>query len=80
MSRFINTRTRLPKNQSIAIKPVIICVLFSRSNPAIINEKVRGLHVVTDFRPPKKNMRMRTGQPQTFLHRIFSCHLARNPC
>ena len=162
MSRFINTRTRLQKNQSITIKPVIICVLYSQKQfpPSLavfiledalsvwtnlgkhllldalcvssiktgtrriirldelssvvrrsrrttedsssrrimrlvpvfilethnasdnkclpkfvqtdnasssiktaITEKVRGLHVITDFRPPKKNMRMRTGHP-----------------
>ena len=56
-----------------------LCAVFPEAIPAIITEKVRGLHVITDFRPPKKNMRMRTGQPQTFLHRIFSCDLARNP-
>ena len=57
-----------------------LCAVFPEAIPAIITEKARGLHVITDFRPPKKNMRMRTGHPQTFLHSIFSCHLARNPC
>ena len=56
-----------------------LCAVFPEL-PAIITEKVRGVHVITDFRPPKKNVRMRTGHPQTFLHHIFSCHLARNPC
>ena len=56
-----------------------LCAVFPEAIPAIITEKVRGLHVITDFRPPKKTMRMMTGHPQTFLRRIFSCHLARNP-
>ena len=33
-----------------------------------------------DFIPSEKNMRMSTKHPQTFLHRIFSFHLARNSC
>ena len=32
-----------------------LCAVFPEAIPANITEKVRGLHVITDFRPPKKN-------------------------
>ena len=40
-----------------------LCAVFPEAIPVIITKKMRGLHVITDFRPPKKNMRMSTEHP-----------------
>ena len=41
----------------------LCAAVFPEAIPAIITKKMRGLHVITDFRPPKKNMRMSTEHP-----------------
>ena len=82
MSRFIKTRTRLQKNQSIAVNYNqtcnYLCAVFPEATPPSLLQKVRGLHVITDFRPPKEKYANEHGTPSPEIPRR-SNFLQKNP-